>query len=181
MPIVFGEEAYSIPEILAVFRKHGDKVRGTYTVRYRFGGGDRNPYAGASMERPAMFKDEDPHAIYPWESILVAAANCAGSDYPMIAAHWGIPLEAVDIDLKAVFDPRGEFSGVDPAWKGIPEAPASYQSFRWSATLTSSAPREQLERLQKRVLSHNMVLNALRAVPLTSELKVQVPSPMPGR
>ena len=38
------------------------------------------------------------------------------------------------------------------------------------ATLVSSVPREQLERIHERVLSHNMVLGALRGVPQTSEL-----------
>jgi hypothetical protein len=48
--------------------------------------------------------------VYPWEQIFVAAANCAGSDYPMLAAHLGIPLDRVEFLIEGVFDPRGELT-----------------------------------------------------------------------
>jgi hypothetical protein len=36
----------------------------------------------------------------------MAAANCAGSDYPMLAAHFRVPLERVELVMEGVFDPR---------------------------------------------------------------------------
>lgn len=173
---ICGKEVFSVTDIVAIFKERGDAIRGTYKARYRFGGAyDHDPYHGAALERPTAFLGNDPQAVYPWEQILVAAVQCAGSDYPMLAQHWDIPLDAVEIELEAVFDPRGEFTGLDPSFKGIREAPNCYQSFRWKVALTSSAPRADLERLQARVLSHNMVLNALRAVPITGELAVRKP------
>lgn len=174
VPNVFGEDLYSIPEFMDAFRKHGDKVRGAYVVRYQFGGGNSHPYQGASMRRPPALAKEDPHAVYPWEQLLMAAANCAGSDYPILADYWGIPLEAVEVEFTAVFDPRGEFGGLERDVT-IPDGPRSYQSFHWAATLTSSAPKADLERLHRRALSNNMVLTALAAVPMTDSLKVVVP------
>ena len=43
-------------------------------------------------------------------------------------------------------------------------------TLHFRATLVSPAPREELEKIQERVLSHNMVLGGLRGVPRTSEL-----------
>lgn len=169
-----GKEVSSVSEILEAFRESPSSFPCTYRVRYRFGMGSHDPYAGASMERPAVLSMNEPGA-YPWEAILVAAANCAGSDYPMLAEHFGVPLDGVDIELSAVFDPRGEFEGLGT----IPQHKAGdrncYQSLHWKATLVSSAPREALARVHERALSHNMVLNALRAVPLTGELVVKAP------
>jgi hypothetical protein len=42
----------------------------------------------------------------------MAAASCAGSDYPMLAQHLGVPLERVEFVVEGVFDPRGEFDGL---------------------------------------------------------------------
>ena len=43
------------------------------------------------------------------------------------------------------------------------------------ATAVSSAPRVELEKIHEPVLSHNMVLGALRGIPQTNEL-VTVPA-----
>src|SRR6185295_16066636 len=119
-----------------------------------------------------------PDVVYPWEQIFTAAAACAGSDYPMLAAHLDIPLDRVDFVVEGIFDPRGEFDGL-----GGFEAPASarhcYRSLHVRATVVSSATREVLEHLHKRVLSHNMVLGALRGIPQTNEL-VTLPTRTPA-
>jgi hypothetical protein len=41
------------------------------------------------------------------------------------------------------------------------------------ARVVSSAPRERIEALHERVLAYNMVLGALRGIPLTSELTIE--------
>src|SRR4029077_21007751 len=112
VPNVFGVEASSVEEILGVFRAHGDAVRGAYRARYRFlGVGD--PYNGATLERPAALAGNPPDRMFPWEQIFVAAATCAGSDYPMLAAHLGVPLDQVEFVVEGTFDPRDEFDGLD--------------------------------------------------------------------
>jgi hypothetical protein len=175
MPVVFGESVSSVEEIVDAFARHGDRVRGTYRAHYRFDAGTRDPYTPPLVERPGSLRDNPPDVLYPWEQIYAAAAACAGSDYPMLAAHFGIPLERVDFVVEGGFDPRGEFDGL-AGFRAPADARHCYSSLHVRATLVSSAPRTDLERLHERAVSHNMVLDALRGIPLTSELVVMRPS-----
>ena len=93
MPIVFGEPANSVVEIVTALKNHGDRLRGAYRSRYPYDRSGGNPYAAPSLERPAALSEEPASRIYPWEQIFVAAATCAGSDYPMLADHAGISLD----------------------------------------------------------------------------------------
>lgn len=52
---------------------------------------------------------------------------------------------------------------------------ALQETMHLRTTIVSSAPRLQIERLHERVVSQNMVLGALRGIPRTSELILQVP------
>jgi uncharacterized OsmC-like protein len=172
MPIVFGVPANSVEEIVAAFARHGDRVRGTYRAHYRFDESTPNPYSPPRLERPESLKDNPPEVIYPWEQVVVAAATCAGSDYPMLAAHHGISLERVEFTVEALFDPRDEFDGLGGF--GAPaDARHCFLALHLRATLASSAPRVELERLHERVVSHNMVLGALRGIPSTHELAIE--------
>lgn len=174
MPIVFGEMAASVDEIVGVFNRYGDRVRGTYRAHYRFDGTSANPYAPPRLERPESLQANPSDLIYPWEQVFLAAAACAGSDYPMFAAHFGIPLERVDFVVEGVFDPRGEFDDV-AGFHAPAEAEHCYRNLHLRATLVSSAPRAELERLHERVVSRNMVLGGLRGIPQTNELVTLAP------
>lgn len=174
MPIVFGEMASSVEEIVGVFTRYGDRVRGTYRAHYRFDPGMSNPYAPPRLERPEALEGNPPELIYPWEQIFLAAAACAGSDYPMLAAHFGIPLERLDFVVEGEFDPRGEFDGL-AGFTAPADARHCYRALHIRATTVSSAPRDTLEKLHERALSYNMVLGALRGIPRTSEL-ITLPS-----
>lgn len=174
MPVVFGEMVNSVEAIVDVFRRHGDRVRGTYRAHYRFDRDSVDPYSGVRLERPESLAGNSPDVTYPWEQVFISAAACAGSDYPMLAAHLGIPLESVAFTVEGLFDPRGEFDGL-----GGFVAPATahhcFLALHLHTTLVSPAPHDVLERLHRRVLSHNMVLGALRGVPQTDELMVESP------
>jgi hypothetical protein len=181
MPIIFGQMASSVEEIVDAFERYGDDVRGTYRAHYRFDADTRDPYEAPRLERPESLRDNPAGVLYPWEQIFVAAAACAGSDYPMLAAHFGIPLERIDFVVEGVFDPRGEFDRLG-GFEADADARHCYPALHLRATAVSSAPREEIERLHERVLSHNMVLDALRGIPQTSELVVlpaRVAVPMP--
>lgn len=169
MPVIFEEMAYSVEEILGSFARHGDRVRGTYRAHYHFDRSTGDPYTAPRLERPESLQGNPPDVIYPWEQIFVAAATCAGSDYPMLAAHFGIPLERVDFVVEGVFDPRGEFDGL-AGFRAPADARHCYPALHIRATTVSSAPRAKLEELHKRVLAYNMVLGALRGIPQTNEL-----------
>jgi uncharacterized OsmC-like protein len=172
MPIVFGEAVNTVKDIVSVLKRHGDAVRGTYRARYRFDPQSTNPYTTPILERPASLADNPPTVVYPWEQVFAAAAACAGSDYPMLAAHAGIDLRSVEFAVEGVFDPRGEFDGLD-GFEAPVDARHCYLSLHLCATLDSSAPRAALERIHERAISHNMVLGALRGIPMTSELVVR--------
>lgn len=174
MPIVFGEMAASVEEIVAAFHRHGDRVRGTYRAHYRFDQTTSDPYDAPRLERPESLRDNPRDAVYPWEQIFLAAAACAGSDYAMLAAHFGIPLERIDFVVEGVFDPRPQFDGLG-GFAVAHDAHHCYTTLHFRATVVSSAPRLELERIHQHVLSHNMVLDALRGIPHTSEL-VTLPS-----
>src|SRR5438132_653763 len=113
MPNVFGRDVSSVAEIVDAFRGHGDAVRGTYRARYVFDQATLDPYAGSRLERPPSMVGNPPGVIYPWEQVFLAAAACAGSDYPMLASHFGVPLSRVELVVAGLFDPRGEFDGLD--------------------------------------------------------------------
>lgn len=171
MPIVFGRQARSIEEIAEVFRLFGDKVRGTYRARYVWTPRSDDPYAGTSLERPESLRENPAGVVFPWEQIFVSAAACAGSDYPMIAAHRKIALARVELVLEGVFDPRFEFDGLG-GFDAPREVSHAYAGLHVAVKLTSNAPQEVLRDLHARVLFRNMVLDALRGVPRTDELTI---------
>jgi len=175
MPNVFGRDVSSVEDIVDIFRRHGDALCDTYRARYRFDRDLVNPYAGATLERPPALRGNPADAIYPWEQIFVAAANCAGSDYPMLASHMGVPLERLEFVIEGVFDPRGEFDGLG-GYQAPPESGPCYLSLHLRATLVSAAPRSVLEGIHARVVERNMVLGALRGIPRTDELIVEAPA-----
>lgn len=172
MPIVCGETVSTVKDIVSVMKKHGDAVRGTYRARYTFDSQSPDLYTPPILERPASLEDNEPTVVYPWEQIITAAAVCAGSDYPMLAAHEGIELRSVEFIAEGVFDPRGQFDGLDGLDAPI-DARHCYLSLHLCATLSSSAPRAMLEKLHERAISYNMVLGALRGIPMTNELIVR--------
>jgi uncharacterized OsmC-like protein len=179
MPIIFGQMASSVEEIVDALERYGDRVRGSYRAHYRFDSTTGDPYAAPRIERPESLRENPPDVLFPWEQIFAAAAACAGSDYPMLAAHFGIPLERVDFTVEGVFDPRGEFDGLG-GFRAPADARHCYQALHLRATLTSSAPRAELERLHERVLSRNMVLDALRGIPRTTEVVTLPARPLAG-
>jgi hypothetical protein len=172
MPNVFGRDVQTVDECIDAFRRHGDAVRGTYRARYVFHEGGRDPYSGVTLERPPALIGNPPGTYFPWEQIFVSAASCAGSDYPMLAKHLGVPLTRIELVVEGVFDPRGEFDGL-AGFQAPADGAHCYLSLSVRATLMSTAPRETLERIHRRVVDRNMVLGALRGIPRTDELIVE--------
>jgi hypothetical protein len=174
MPNVFGQDVTSVDEILACVRRHGDALRGTYRARYVFDERTVDPYSGVALERPAPLVGNPPGVAYPWEQVFLAAAACAGSDYPMLAGHLGVPLTRVAFTVAGVFDPRGEFDGLD-GYHAPADAAPCYLSLHLEATLTSPAPEAELAAIHRRVIERNMVLGALRGIPCTDALRIERP------
>lgn len=175
MPVVFGETVNSVEAIVAAFRRHGDDVRGTYRAHYRFGRDSVDPYSGVRLERPASLVNNPPDVTYPWEQVFVAAAACAGSDYPMLAAHLGIAIDSISFVVEGDFDPRDEFDGLD-GFAAPAESRHCFLSLHLRTTLVSTEAPDVLARLHERVLANNMVLGALRGIPTTNELQIETPA-----
>jgi hypothetical protein len=174
MPVVFGEMVSSVEEVVAALDRYGDRVCGTYRAHYRFDQTTPDPYTAPRLERPESLANSPPNAIYPWEQIFLAAAACAGSDYPMLAAHFAVSIERVDFVVEGLFDPRGEFHGLG-GFEAPVDARHCYKTLHFRATIVSSGSRADLERIHEHVMSRNMVLDALRGVPQTSELVTSIP------
>ena len=175
MPNLFGQDINSVEEITDAFRRHGDAVRMTYRARYVWDESSTDPYAGTRLERPAAMIGNPPAVIYPWEQVFVSAASCAGSDFPMLAKHFGVRLERVEFVVEGVFDPRGEFAGLTGLEAPADAAPA-YVSLHLRTTVTSDAAESDLRRIHRRVVDHNMVLGALRGIPRTDRLEIERPA-----
>jgi len=177
MPNVFGEDVPDrVEAITAAFQRHGDAVRGTYRARYVHRGDTQDPYSGATLERPAALIGNPPGRIFPWEQIFLAAAHCAGSDYPMLARHFGVTLDALEFEVEGIFDPRGEFDGL-AGFAAPADAARCYLALHLRTRITSGAPRVTLEAIHERVVRRNMVLGALRGIPLTDELVIEAQAP----
>jgi hypothetical protein len=147
-------------------------MRVTYRAHYVFDETSRDIYAGTRLERPAAMVGNPPGVVYPWEQVFLSAAACAGSDYPMLANHLGLPLERVEFVVEGVFDPRWEFDGL-AGYEGPADAKHCYLGLHLRTTLRSSAPEAALAGIHRRVLERNMVLGALRGIPRTDELKIE--------
>jgi hypothetical protein len=172
MPNVFGQDLNSVAEITGALERHGDAMRVTYRAHYVFDETSRDIYAGTRLERPAAMVGNPPGVVYPWEQVFLSAAACAGSDYPMLANHLGLPLERVEFVVEGVFDPRWEFDGL-AGYAGPADAKHCYLGLHLRTTLRSSAPEAALAGIHRRVLERNMVLGALRGIPRTDELKIE--------
>ena len=175
MPIVFGQPADGVAGIVAALQRNGDSIRGGYRSIYRYSSRTAGgPYRVPLLERPPALQEEPTSRVYPWEQIFVAAAACAGSDYPALAEYWDLPLERVERTVEGVFDPRGEFEGLN-GLAAPQDARHCFVSLYLRATLISTARRADLERLHRRVIGHNMALGALRGVPLSDDLMIGQP------
>lgn len=176
MPIIFGQAANNVAEIVTALKQYREAVRGRYRATYRHDPRSADgPYTRPVLERPPVLQEEPDGRIYPWEQLFVAAAACSGSDYPALATYWGLPLESIELSVEGVFDPRGQFAGLG-SLLAPDDARHCFVSLHLKATLVSTAPRADLERLHRRVMSHNMVLGALRAIPLSDELLIRLPA-----
>jgi hypothetical protein len=171
MPIVFGENVQGVAQSVDACKKYGDRIRATYRARHVWSEASRDPYAGTTLERPPSLNENPAGILFPWEQMYVAAATCAGSDYPMLAAFFGVPIQRVELVVEGVFDPRGEFGGLDGL--EMPPDAHCFLSLHVRATITSRASRAALEQIHERVVKRNMVLDALRGVPLTHELVIE--------
>ena len=65
-----------------------------------------------------------------------ALASCLALGFTMWAARAGVPIDAVEVEVHADYDVRGEY--------GIDDIPPSYSRIRYTITVTSDAPEADI-------------------------------------
>jgi uncharacterized OsmC-like protein len=94
-----------------------------------------------------------------------ALASCLTIGIAAWAARLGVPLDAVEVEVQADFDARGEL--------GIGDVPPGYQEVRYAVAIESPAPRAELDRLLATVERTSPYLDIFgRPVPLRRALRV---------
>lgn len=69
-----------------------------------------------------------------------ALGSCLAFGYAMWAARLGVPIEALDVEVEADYDGRGELGVSD-------DVPPGYTQVRYRVTVTSPAPEEQVRNM----------------------------------
>jgi len=100
--------------------------------------------------------------------VRAALGNCLAMGYVTWAAHFGVPIEAVEVEIHADFDARGQH-GVD----GIP---AGYSEIRYHVRIESNAPEKDVLRVVEMADQASMVGDVFRrAHKLVPHLTVVAP------
>ena len=94
-----------------------------------------------------------------------ALASCLTIGIAAWAARLRVPLDAVEVEVQADFDARGEL--------GMGDVPPGYQEVRYTVAIDSPAPRHEVERLLAIAERHSPYLDTFgRAIALKRALRV---------
>lgn len=94
-----------------------------------------------------------------------ALGSCLAMGYAMEAARAGIAVESIEVEVQADYD--------DGALFRVSTSPPGYIDVRYTVTIKSSAPEEELRRLAETAEAHSPYLDVFsRAQPCTRTLRV---------
>ena len=94
-----------------------------------------------------------------------ALAGCLTIGIAAWAARLGVPLDALEVEVQADFDARGEL--------GMGDVPPGYKEVRYTVAIDSPAPRHEVERLLAIAERHSPYLDTFgRAIALKRALRV---------
>jgi uncharacterized OsmC-like protein len=100
--------------------------------------------------------------------VRAALGNCFAMGYVTWAAHLGVPIESVEVEIHADFDARGQHAA-----EGIP---AGYTEIRYHVRIQSSAPAKDVQRVVDMADKASMVGDVFRrAHTLVRNLTVVAP------
>jgi uncharacterized OsmC-like protein len=98
-----------------------------------------------------------------------AVGSCIAIGYGMWAARLGVPIDALEVEVQADYDARGEL-GVSP------EVRPGYLAMRYIVTVESTAPTEEILRvLDAADRCSSWRDDIMNGVPLTRDVRVIVP------
>lgn len=83
-----------------------------------------------------------------------ALASCLASTYALWAAHRGVRIDELRVEVHADYDARGMY--------GVGDALADYVAIRPVVTIRSSAPDEEIRALLREADEHCVYLNVFR-------------------
>lgn len=86
--------------------------------------------------------------------VRAALGNCFAMGYVTWAAHLGVPIESVEVEIHADFDARGQHAA-----EGIP---AGYTEIRYHVRIESSAPENDVQRVVDMADKASMVGDVFR-------------------
>jgi uncharacterized OsmC-like protein len=94
-----------------------------------------------------------------------ALAGCLTIGIAAWAARLGVPVDAVEVEVEADFDARGEL--------GVEGVPPGYQQVRYTVSIDSPAPRAELDRLLAMAERHSPYLDVFgRAIALRRAVRL---------
>jgi uncharacterized OsmC-like protein len=95
-----------------------------------------------------------------------AVGSCLAIGYAMWAARLGVPIDALDVEIQADFDARGELGVAS-------DIPPGYLSMRYIVTVESAAPEADIMRVLDTADRHSSWRDDMaRAVPINREVRV---------
>jgi uncharacterized OsmC-like protein len=98
-----------------------------------------------------------------------ALGSCLAMSYAMWAAHLGVPLRRIEVEIQADYDTRGHY--------GVADVPAGYTQVRYLVTIESDAPESEIVSLLDEADAHTSYLDVFaRPQPMRREVRVVVPA-----
>lgn len=103
----------------------------------------------------------------PVELVLAALASCQEIAFAAFAAHLGLELEQVKVNVKGNLDLRGFLALDDSVFPG-------FQNIEYETTISSNEPEEKIKELIEIVQKHCPVLDTLvRPVSVTGKVEIK--------
>jgi len=95
-----------------------------------------------------------------------AVGSCLAIGYAMWAARLGVPIDALDVEIQADYDVRGELGVAD-------DVPPGYLAMRYIVTVESTAPQADVMRVLDTADRHSSWRDDIaRAVPISRDVRV---------
>lgn len=110
----------------------------------------------------------------PGPGILERAAlgSCLAIGYATWAAHLGVPIEHLEVEIESDVDARGMY--------GIADRPPGFTALRYRVIIYSPAPEDDIRRVLDEADAHSPVLDDFRR-PLRIDREVQILTSTPAK
>lgn len=158
---------FTLEELARVVRENprADTIE-RFSVHAEYGNTD---YETLDVKREGALPDvTDEFGVMAYESLLLDAIRCVGTDYLELFASQGITVDAVALDVIGEVDLRGTLRpfGV------ISAAPAGWKSITFRGVVRTDAPKEKVARVHRVAWETNIAAASLNA-PVRLEVEVE--------